>query len=97
MRQDPFGNQGAPRRRGLGGGGLRIWVLVLFAGYAAYYYFSNRTVDPYTGEQVMIDKNLSAADENALGLQAYQEILSQERPVDPNSEIARQIRGIAEP
>ena len=96
MRQDPFGNQGAPRRRGLGGGGLRIWVLVAFAAYAAYYYFSNRTVDPYTGEQVMIDKNLSAADENALGLQAYQEILSQERPVDPNSEVARQIRSIAE-
>jgi metalloendopeptidase OMA1, mitochondrial len=73
-----------------------LWVIVLFAGYAGYYYFSNRTVDPYTGEQVMIDKNLSAEDENALGLQAYQEILSQERPVDPNSQIAQQIRAIAQ-
>lgn len=94
MRQDPFGGQsGQPRRRGFGG--LRLWVIVLFAGYAAYYYFSNRTVDPYTGEQVMIDKNLSAEDESAMGLQAYEEILSQERPVDPNSQIAQQIQGIA--
>ena len=30
-----------------------------------------------------------------MGLQAYREILSQERPVDPNSQIAQQIRGIA--
>ena len=95
MRQDPFGNQGAPRRRGLGGGGLRIWVLVAFAAYAAYYYFSNRTVDPYTGEQVMIDKNLSAADENALGLQAYQEILSQERPLPKSDQTSQQIQEIA--
>ena len=94
MNQDPYGNrqQGPPRRRG---GGLRIWVLVLFAGYAAYYYFSNRTVDPYTGEKVMIDKSLSAEEESAMGLQAYREILSQERPVDPNSQGARQIREIA--
>ena len=76
-------------------GGLRIWVLVLFAGYAAYYYFSNRTVDPYTGEKVMIDKSLSAEEESALGLQAYREILRQERPVDPNSQGARQIQEIA--
>jgi predicted Zn-dependent protease len=95
MRQDPFGNQDGQRQR-RGVGGLRLWVILLFAGYAAYYYFTNRTVDPYTGEQVMIDKNLSAEDENALGLQAYQEILSQERPVDPDSQIARQIRGIAQ-
>ncbi len=97
MSRDPFGNQNQqPRRRGLGFGGMRLWVLVLFAVYGAYYYFSNRTVDPYTGEKVLIDKSLSAEDESALGLQAYKEILSQERPVDPNSEIARQIRSIAE-
>jgi predicted Zn-dependent protease len=95
MRQDPFGNQGGQgQRRGFGG--LRLWVIVLFAGYAAYYYFSNRTVDPYTGEKVMIDKNLSAEEESALGLQAYQEILSQEQPVDPNSQVAQQIRSIAQ-
>jgi predicted Zn-dependent protease len=97
MRQDPFGNagQGTPRRRGFGFS-PRLLILVLFAGYAAYYWFSNQTVDPYTGEKAVIDKNLSVEQEEALGLQAYQEILSKERPVDPNSQIARQVREIAE-
>lgn len=93
MRQNPLGQRPSARRRGFGG--IRWWVLLLFAGYAAYYWFSNQTVDPYTGEKVLIDKNLSADDEEALGLQAYQEILSQERRVDPDVEIARQIRAIA--
>ncbi|MCI4567389.1 M48 family metallopeptidase [Lysobacter sp. CFH 32150] len=97
MRIDPFGNQaqaGGRQRRGFGG--IRWWVLLLFAGYAAYYWFSNQTVDPYTGEKAVIDKTLSVEDEEALGLQAYQEILSQERPVDPNSPAARQVREIAQ-
>ncbi|TKR32992.1 M48 family metallopeptidase [Luteimonas gilva] len=94
MRMDPYGNsaQGGMRRSG----GIRWWVLLLFAGYAAYYWFSNRTTDPMTGEKVVIDRSLSAEDEKALGLQAYQEILQQERPVDPNSAIAKQIRDIAQ-
>ena len=99
MRIDPFGNRGQQqggRRRGFGLGGVRWWILLLFAGYAAYYWFSNQTVDPYTGEKALIDKNLSVEDEEALGLQAYQEILSQEPAVDPNSEIAQQVRGIAQ-
>ena len=94
MRQDPLGNGGGqqPRRRG----GMRLWVLILFAGYGAYYFFSNRTVDPYTGEKVLIDKSLDAEQESALGLQAYREILSQEQPVDPNSQVAKEVRSIAE-
>ena len=94
MRMDPYGNsaQGGMRR----GGGIRWWILLLFAGYAAYYWFSNRSTDPLTGEKVVIDRSLSAEDEKALGLQAYQEILQQERPVDPNSAIAKQIREIAQ-
>lgn len=46
MNQDPFGNQQyqqQPRRRGFN---PRLLILVLFAGYAAYYYFSNRSTDP---------------------------------------------------
>ncbi|MEP6633804.1 MAG: M48 family metallopeptidase [Luteimonas sp.] len=99
MRQDPFGNasdQGGVRRRGFGGGGLRLWVLLLFAGYGAYYWFSNRSTDPLTGEKVVIDKNISPDDEKALGLQAYEEILTQEQPVDANSQISRQVREIAQ-
>ena len=95
MRQDPLGNGGqrAPRRRL---GGLRWWVLLLFAGYAAYYWFSNRSVDPYTGKTVLIDKSISPEDEKALGLQAYQEILQQEPALDRNAEISRQVREIAQ-
>ena len=101
MAFNPLGQGGQPdgqppRRRGMSMGGMRLWILLAFAGYGLYYYVSNRTVDPYTGEKVLIDKNLSVDDEKALGLQAYQEILSQERPVDPNSDIAKQIREIAQ-
>ncbi len=95
MRQDPLDNQGNSRRRGVGGG-LRWLILLGFAIYGGCYYFSNRTVDPYTGEKVLIDTSLDAEGEKALGLQAYQQILSQERPVDPNSQVARQIREIAQ-
>ena len=96
MRQNPFGNQqqgGGQRRRG--GINPRFIILLLFAGYAAYYWFSNRTEDPYTGEKVLIDSSISIDEEKAMGLQAYEDILSKERPVDPNSQVAQQIREIA--
>jgi predicted Zn-dependent protease len=97
MRQDPFGGrhrqQPAARRRGIN---PRFIILLLFAGYAAYYWFSNQSMDPVTGESVLIDRSLSIEDEKSLGLQAYQEILSQERPVDPDAPISRQVRSIAE-
>ena len=93
MNQDPVGNQGGVRR---GIGGLRIWILVLFAIYGGYYWFSNRSTDALTGEKVVIDKSISPQDEKALGLQAYQEIMAQEAPVDPNSQVARQVRDVAQ-
>ena len=97
MRQDPFGGrhrpQPAARRRAVN---PRFIILLLFAGYAAYYWFSNQSMDPVTGESVLIDRSLSIEDEKSLGLQAYQEILSQEQPVDPDAPIARQVRDIAE-
>ena len=96
MRNDPFSRSPQrPQRRGLFGN-IRWWVLLLAAGYAAFYWFSNRTVDPYTGEKVMIDSSLDARQEAALGLQAYQQILSQERPLDPNAPVSRDVRDIAE-
>jgi len=97
MRQDPFGGQDGrlQRRRGFGFN-PRLLILVLFAGYAAYYWFSNRSTDPLTGEKVVIDKNITPDQEKTLGLQAFQEILQTEQPVDPNSQIARQIRDIAQ-
>lgn len=94
MRQNPMGNQG--RQPGRRRGGLRLWVLLLFAGYAVFYWVSNRTVDPITGEKVLIDKNISPSDEKALGLQAFQEILQQERPLNSNAQVSRQVRAIAD-
>src|SRR5690606_4963240 len=67
-----------------------------FIAYGAWYWYSNQTVDPVTGESVLIDRSLSAEDEKALGLQAYQQILQQERWVDPDATISREIRNIAE-
>ncbi|WP_442681835.1 M48 family metallopeptidase [Stenotrophomonas sp. JC08] len=97
MRQDPFGSQGNGRQSRRGGlfGNIRWVVLLGFAIYGGCYYLGNRSVDPYTGEKVLIDSTLDASQEKALGLQAYQEILSQERPVDPNAQISQQVREIA--
>jgi len=98
MRNDPFDGrqQGAGRRRPGLFGNVRWWVLIAFAGYAAWYWFSNRAEDPYTGEKVLIDSSLGVEEEKAMGLQAYQEILSQERPIDPASQPAQQVRQIAQ-
>jgi len=97
MRQGPF--EGQPAYGGQRQGfrfNPRLLILLLFAGYAAYYWMSNRSTDPYTGEKVVIDKSISPEDEKALGLQAYQEILQQEQPVDRNSQISQQVREITQ-
>ena len=90
---DPYGNQ-VQQRRGFGFGGIRWWVLLLFAGYAVYYWASNRSTDPLTGETVMIDKTISPEDEKAMGLQAWDELLQTEQPLPPNDPNAQVIRGI---
>lgn len=100
MSNDPFGRGGrqqgqAPQRRSPLGN-VRWWILLAFAGYAAFYWFSNQVVDPYTGEKGLIDSSLTVEDEKALGLQAYREILSQERPMDPNAPASLRVREIAQ-
>jgi len=95
MRIDPVGSQpsysdGAQRRSG----GLRWWVILLFAAYAGYYWLSNQTVDPYTGHKSMIDTSIE--EEAALGLQAYQQVLTQEPVLDASSDASRQIKAIAQ-
>lgn len=85
-------NQLPNRRRG----GLRLWVLVIFAAYAGWYWFSNRSVDPLTGETVVIDRSISPEQEKALGLQAYREVLRQENPLPSDAQASRQVRGIAD-
>ncbi|WP_297142278.1 M48 family metallopeptidase [Thermomonas sp.] len=77
-------------------GGLRIWVVLAFVLYAGWYWFSNRSVDPLTGETVMIDKDLSPDQEKALGLQSYQQILQQERPLPADAKVSKQVEAIAQ-
>lgn len=76
-------------------GGVRVWVLVLFALYAGWYWFSNRSIDPLTGEAVIIDKSISPEQESTLGLQAYQQMLKQERPLPEHAPETQKITNIA--
>jgi predicted Zn-dependent protease len=76
-------------------GGLRLWVLLIFAAYAAWYWFSNRSIDPLTGQAVVIDKSISPEQEKALGLQAYQQVLQQERPLPEDAQASVAVRQIA--
>ncbi|KAF1691237.1 M48 family metallopeptidase [Pseudoxanthomonas koreensis] len=102
MRQDPFGQSGdrqgygqAPRRRGFNAGNLRWLILLGFLAYGGCYYFSNRTADPYTGETVLIDSSIGPDQERAMGLQAYEQILQQERPLAKSDPTSQQITAIA--
>ncbi|KAF1687955.1 peptidase [Pseudoxanthomonas broegbernensis] len=96
MRRQSFGDSGAAPRRG-GGlfGNVRWLVLLGFLVYGGCYYLSNRTEDPYTGQTVLIDGAIGPEQERALGLQAYREILAQERPLDPADPASQEIREIA--
>lgn len=87
MNQNPVG-----RRRG----GLRLWVLVLFGLYAAWYWYSNRSVDPLTGTTVVIDRSISPEQEKTLGLQAYREVLQQERPLPADAQESVRVRNVAD-
>ena len=58
------------------GGALRLLPIVLFGLYLAYYYFSNQEEVAMTGRSQLID--ISHEQEMALGLQSYQQILSQQ-------------------
>lgn len=86
---DPQGLGGTGVRRR---GGFRWWVLILFALYAGYYWISNRQDAAFTGRQQLIDS--SVEQEAALGLQAYEEILSQSDVVT-QGELPNQVRDIA--
>ena len=96
MNNNAFGNnRGTPGRQRRRGGGIRWLVLLAFVVYGGCYYFSNQSVDPYTGQKVLIDSGLDASQEKALGLQAYQQILSQEPALPADSPQSQQVREIA--
>ncbi len=73
-------------------GGFRLLPLLLFGGYFVWYWFSNQTEVPLTGRTQLVD--ISREQEEALGLQAYQEVLSGERVVT-TGELPGQVRETA--
>jgi predicted Zn-dependent protease len=84
------------QRFGMGGqrrgGGMRWWVLVLFAAYLGYYWLSHRQEAAFIGRAQVIDTTLDQ--EVALGLQSYEQILSESRVIT-SGESLEQIRDIA--
>lgn len=97
MRIDPLGAQrqaGGQRR----GGGIRWWILILFAGYAAWQWFGSAKVDPYTGEKAHY--GATPEEEVQLGAQAFQQVVgdaqSQGALLPASTEVSQQIRTIAQ-
>ena len=84
-----------PQRRG-SGFNPRLIIVLLIALYGAYKWFASAQIQPETGEKVHIDANITPQQESAMGLQAYEEVMQKEQPVDPNSQLAQQVRAVAE-
>lgn len=51
---------------------MRLLPVILFAGYFAYYYFSNQETVPLTGRTQLVD--MDRQEEMALGLQSWKQI-----------------------
>ncbi|MGY0556496.1 M48 family metallopeptidase [Lysobacter sp. A421] len=89
--------RGAPagKRRG---GGIRWWILLLFAGYAAWQWFGSAQTDPYTGETAHY--GASSAEESELGANAYQQVLgdaqAQGALLPASDPVSQQVRSIAQ-
>ena len=91
MSSNRFGQQGygqqqqAPQRRGLFGN-VRWWILLLFAGYAAFSWFGSKQTDPYTGE----DAHYGATPEEEVQLGAQASSRSLATPMRRRAAAARQ-------
>jgi len=68
------GGRGLRRR-----GGFRWQIMLLFAVGAAIYYFMNQETVPLTGRKQL--RTMEPAQEMALGLQSYEQILADSRVV----------------
>jgi predicted Zn-dependent protease len=85
---DPGFALNTQRRRG----GMRWWVLVLFAGYLGYYWLSHRQEAAFTGRTQMVDTTMDQ--EVALGLQGFQQILAESQVVR-EGEAVNEVREVA--
>lgn len=70
LNRSNFGGRSVRRR----GGGFRWQIMVLFAIGATVYYFANQQEVPFTGRTQL--RTMEPAQEMQLGLQSYQQILS---------------------
>ena len=80
--------RGDPRRRTLlrgRSGRFRVWPLVIFGIFFAWYYFSHQEEVPLTGRKQLVD--LSREQEAALGLESYRQILGQSQLVAGGAEV----------
>lgn len=86
-RRSSFGSRRVSRR----GGGFRWQIMLLFAIGAAIYYFMNQEEVPFTGRTQL--RTMDMQQEMQLGLQSYQQILSDSRVVtnEPVVEAVREI------
>eukprot|EP00919_Chromeraceae_sp_WS-2016_P011916 GHVR01027857.1.p1 GENE.GHVR01027857.1~~GHVR01027857.1.p1 ORF type:complete len:292 (-),score=31.11 GHVR01027857.1:107-982(-) len=73
LNRSNFGGRSVRRR----GGGFRWQIMLLFAVGAAVYYFANQEQVPFTGRTQL--RTMEPAQEMQLGLQSYQQILSDSR------------------
>ncbi|HEY5802150.1 MAG TPA: M48 family metallopeptidase [Lysobacter sp.] len=77
---------------------MRWWILILFAGYAAWQWFGSAKVDPYTGETAHY--GTTAEEEVQLGAQAFQQVLgdanAQGALMPADAKVSQQIREIAQ-
>ena len=88
----PFGNRSSSAGQG-SRRGLKLWPILLFGAYFAYYWFSHSNEASFTGRKQLLDT--SAQEEAALGLQSYREILSQSNVVTQGP-LPQQVREIAQ-
>lgn len=98
MRVEPVRSARRRGGRGFGLGGIRWWVLLLFAGYAAWSWFGSAETDPYTGETAHY--GASPQEEVQLGAQAYRQVLgdasAQGALLPSDTQVSRQIAEIAQ-
>ena len=83
------GGRGVRRR-----GGFRWQIMLLFAVGAAIYYFMNQETVPLTGRKQL--RTMEPAQEMALGLQSYEQILGDSKVVSPNEPVVQAVRQIGE-
>lgn len=82
--EDQSYSSAGPVRRGRG---FRVFPLILFGLFFAYYYFGHRQPNSYTGRSQLID--LTKEQEVALGLQSYQQVLSDAQVISSGPDYER--------